>query len=129
MVDPNTSLEDLLRDRHPEIEVWMVTLRPVGTGRPEDPEDARELFRRHLLYWWDLEQRGVLLAAGPVDIGTPDQHGLAFLLAPSRQEAERIAHDEPFHAAGHRVNSVHTWQLNEGLVVDFVQRLGADGAG
>jgi uncharacterized protein YciI len=123
VVDPTASLDDLLRDRHAELDLWLLTLRPVGSGKPDDPDEARELLRRHFVFWWELEEAGVLLAAGPVDLESPERHGMAILMAVTREEAERLAREEPFHVAGHRVNGVSHWQLNEGLAVDFVRSL------
>jgi hypothetical protein len=48
---------------------------------------------------------------------------MALLVAPSRQEAERLAHAEPFHIAGHRHNTVQHWQLNEGPAVGLVEEM------
>lgn len=123
MVDRDASLEYLLSERHAELDVYVLTMQPVGAGKPDDPDEAAELFRRHLLYWWELEEAGILVAAGPIEVGTPDQHGMALLVAPSRAEAERLAHAEPFHVAGHRRNTVHHWQLNEGPAVELVREM------
>jgi uncharacterized protein YciI len=38
--------------------------------------------------------------------------------AKSREEAEAIAAREPYGAAGWRTNTVRSWQMNEGLLVE-----------
>jgi uncharacterized protein len=64
----------------------------------------------------DLEQRGVVALAGPVDQDISPGHGLAVLRAATRQEATEIAESEPFHLAGLRHNQVRTWTVNEGCL-------------
>jgi hypothetical protein len=43
--------------------------------------------------------------------------------AASREEAEQLAAEEPFQKAGWRVNEVHAWTLNEGLLSQAAAQL------
>src|SRR5687768_16476978 len=83
-------------------------------------EKGRELMRRHLQWQLDMEDRGLLLGAGPFGslgtIQTQQQFeaqvdsqremlnasGMYVLAVPSLEAAEAVAHSEPFEAAGWR---------------------------
>jgi uncharacterized protein YciI len=122
MVDREMSLAGLLGTRHPEHQLYVVFLRPtVPFDRHSD--SGAELLRQHFLYWWELEEQGKLIGAGPFDLGTPEECGMAILMADSFEEAETLARNEPFHQKGLRHNEVHHWQLNEGLAVALVGKL------
>ena len=82
-----------------------------------------EQLRQHFFYWWELEERGKLLGAGPFDRGMPEERGVATLVAESLHEAEELAFNELLHKGGRRRNEVHHWQLNEGVAVALVERL------
>lgn len=125
MVDREMSLADLLNTRHPEHELYVVFLRPTQAFDRESDAGA-ELLRQHFLYWWDLEEQGKLIGAGPFDLGTPDECGMAILAADSFEEAETLARNEPFQQKGMRHNEVHRWQLNEGLAVALLDKLKTD---
>jgi uncharacterized protein YciI len=122
MIDREMSLENLFRTRHPEHELYVVFLR-VQKHLDRASLAGAELLRQHFLYWWELEEQGKLLGAGPFDLGTPDESGMAILIAGSFDEAQELAVNEPLHKGGWRRNEVHRWQLNEGLAVALVERL------
>jgi uncharacterized protein YciI len=81
------------------------------------------MLRQHFVYWWELEEAGNLLGAGPTNPGTPSQSGMALVVASSLGAAEALAFNEPLHVAGWRRNSVRLWQFNEGLAVPLVREL------
>jgi hypothetical protein len=87
-----------------------------------------------------MEDRGVLLAAGPLDGAGQaanlsdfqtiaekraiiDASGMYMVVAPSREAAEEIARSEPFEAAGWRTHTLCTWQLNEGTAIPVVKAM------
>src|SRR6476619_4422920 len=91
------------------ITAYAVFMRPTEKYNTESDE-GRELMRRHLLFQLDMQDRGVLLAAGPLDGGGSaatlekyqanapmtagrliDASGMYFIVAPSRDAAEEIA--------------------------------------
>ena len=127
MVDRNMSLDDFFAHRHCEIPLFAVMMKagPKFKGR-ETPEGA-EMLRQHFLYLWELEAKGKLVACGPMDLGTPDQEGMAIIAVASREEAEAIAREEPFGKAGWRFNRVRTWQLNEGPATALGRELAGKG--
>ena len=126
MIDKDTSLEEILRTRQPGIRLYGVFMKPTGRmlqmrGTPELDEARRQAF----VYLWELEERNKLLLAGPFEEGTPRQEGMMLLNVDSIEEARAIAADEPMHRDGWRINTVRSFALNEGLLVDSVRMLTA----
>ena len=124
MVDKDTSLEEILGTRQPGIRLYGVFMRPTGRmlemrGTPELDEMRRQAF----VYLWQLEKQNKLLLAGPFEEGTPRQEGMMLLNVGSIEEAQEIAANEPMHRAGWRTNTVRSFALNEGLLVDSVREL------
>ena len=71
----------------------------------------------HLEFLHDLEERGILFAAGPLRLpdGAPQTvHGMAVLRAGSLDEARTIIAEEPFTKNGYRTAQILSWTLNEG---------------
>jgi uncharacterized protein len=120
MVDPEASLEWFLANRHAEIPVFVVLLEPTASCPPPGSDEFNAVLREHFLYWWELEERGLLLGAGPL-AREDGVVGMAILRASTREDAERLAAEEPFATRGFRRNTVHTWQLNEGTFVPVVR--------
>ena len=124
MVDQNTSLEEILGTRQPGIRLYGIFMKPTGRmlqmrGTPELDEARRQAF----VYLWQLEERQKLLLAGPFEEGTPRQEGMMLLNVGSIEEAQAIAAEEPMHKAGWRTNTVRSFALNEGLLVDTARAL------
>ena len=124
MVDKDTSLEEILGTRQPGIRLYGIFMKPTGRmlemrGTPELDEMRRQAF----VYLWQLEERNKLLLAGPFEEGTPRQEGMMLLNVGSMEEAQEIAANEPMHRAGWRTNTVRSFALNEGLLVDSVRAL------
>ena len=124
MVDKDTSLEEILGTRQPGIRLYGIFMKPTGRmlemrGTPELDEMRRQAF----VYLWQLEERNKLLLAGPFEEGTPRQEGMMLLSVGSMEEAQAIAANEPMHRAGWRTNTVRSFALNEGLLVDSVRSL------
>jgi uncharacterized protein YciI len=119
--DPN--LEEIMASLA-NIELFVVFMQP--TEKFEGPlasEEGRRLLIDHLLYLFEIQRRGQLLGSGPLDLDVDRISGICILYAPSREEAERIAHAEPYHQAGWRTNTVQSWQLNEGSFIEVVKAL------
>lgn len=73
----------------------------------------------HLKFQVQLEQDGILYAAGPM--WTDDEEhwegeGLVVVKAASRAEAIAIAETDPMHKSGARSFRVRPWLINEGSV-------------
>src|SRR4051812_46297648 len=120
---------------------YALFMRPTEKYNTESHE-GRELMRSHLLFQLDLEHRGVLLAAGPIDGGggattldrfkpnapmTPDRlidaSGMYFIVASSREAAEQVACSEPFEAAGWRTHTLCEWMVNEGTALPLLRAM------
>lgn len=73
----------------------------------------------HLQFQVQLEQDGILYAAGPMwtdDEENWEGEGLVVVKAASRAEAIAIAERDPMHKAGARSFRVRPWLINEGSV-------------
>jgi uncharacterized protein YciI len=127
--------------RMANLKLYAIFMRPTEKYDTASDE-GRELMRRHLKFQLDMEDAGTLLAAGPLDgagrapsleayrDAVPnddsrliDASGMYFIVAASREEAEKVASSEPFEAAGWRTHTLCEWQLNEGTAVPVVKEM------
>jgi uncharacterized protein YciI len=97
-------------------QTYVLMMRP----NPDAPRpESRDLLRiEHHQYLLDLERRGILFAAGPFsDRGESSSgSGMIIIRAPSREDATRIGHEEPYTRTGLRLMDVLPWQRNEGTL-------------
>lgn len=71
----------------------------------------------HLAYQEQLEQEGIMFAAGPHwtdDEQEWEGEGLVIYRASSIDEARQIAARDPMHSSGARTFTVRPWLVNEG---------------
>jgi len=126
--------------RMARLQLYAIFMRPTEKYNTESAE-GRELMRRHLQFQLEMEDQGILLAAGPLDDfgrastlakfreSTPpgerliDVSGMYFIVAASREDAEAVASSEPFEAAGWRTHTLCNWMLNEGAAVSLVRSM------
>ena len=128
---------DQIQARMGRVNLFAIFMRPTEKYNVGTPE-GQELMRRHLAFQLDLENRGILLAAGPLDIRNPvpvgrpaptgpdpiiDASGMYLVAAESREAAETLAASEPFEQAGWRTHIVCAWMLNEGAAVPIARKL------
>ena len=128
---------DQIQARMGRVQLFAIFMRPTEKYDVSTPA-GQELMRQHLQFQLDLEDRGILLAAGPLNLQTPtpvgrqaaaesdpivDASGMYFVAARNREEAESIAAGEPFERAGWRTHMVCTWMLNEGAAVPIARGL------
>jgi uncharacterized protein YciI len=130
-----------IRSRLAGLQLYAIFMRPTEKYDTQSG-DGRELMRKHLQFQLDMEDRGILLAAGPLDgagqastltgfqaISTErsspiiDASGMYIVAAASREAAEAIARSEPFEAAGWRTHTLCTWQLNEGTAIPVAKAM------
>ena len=126
-----------IQARMGRVPLFAIFMRPTHQYNVSSPE-GQELMRQHLQFQLDLEDRGVLLAAGPLDLKTPapvgrpkpaesdpivDASGMYLVVAASQEAAEAIAASEPFERAGWRTHKLCTWMLNEGAAVALARQL------
>ena len=107
---------DLLRARVARAQMYLIYMRPTDRWRELTADPGRAVLHDHFRYLKKLVDEGRLFGSGPVDFepGRPVE-GLAIVAAASRDEAQRIAENEPFHKAGARLNTVRPHTMNEGV--------------
>jgi uncharacterized protein len=129
-MDEALSLEHLL-SRMANVQLFIILMRPTEL-HVVNSDEGKELLREHLQWQFDLEERGLLLGAGPLDFQykrpTGDEKlvdaiGISIIAATSREEAERIAATEPFRMHGWRETQVVSWHLNEGVGAALAREL------
>lgn len=124
-----------IRARLAGLQLYAIFMRPTEKYDTQSEED-RELMRLHLQFQLDMEDRGILFGAGPLQGAGQaptlsayrelipaetgriiDAGGMYIVAAPSREAAEEIACSEPFETAGWRTHALCAWQLNEGTAI------------
>ena len=130
-----------IQARLANLKLYAIFMRPTALYDTAS-DGGRELMRAHLQFQLEMEDRGILLAAGPLDgagrattleayrEAVPrnedrliDASGMYFVVAASRDEAEAIAQSEPFERAGWRTHTLCEWQMNEGTAVPIVRAM------
>lgn len=93
---------------------WMTNVDPA----PTTVKTVDEIRQDHFAYLADLEERGILLAAGPFMDRDGARHGAGMMIirAGSVEEADRIAAEEPYRKNGLREHRPVPWQWAEGSV-------------
>lgn len=111
--DPRTALRPEVLQR-----VYLVFLYrgPAYTASPETPQDVA-IVDAHAAYVWDLYQRGVAIAAGPVlgGLEPADLVSMSVLRAQTAGEAERLAYQDPAVQCGRFRAVVRPWLLPAGV--------------
>ena len=101
-------------------ETFVFLAETLAGWLPPSTPAGRDVLERH--YRWGHRRRedGTILFAGPVDVdalgpGAPSPvgriTGLLVVKAASREAAEALAAEDPFHVAGFRRNVVHAWSI------------------
>jgi len=126
-----------IQARMGRVNLFAIFMRPTERYNVSTPE-GQELMRQHLGFQLDLEDRGILLAAGPLDIRNPvpagrpasaepdpiiDASGMYLVAVENREAAEALAASEPFEQAGWRTHKVCAWMLNEGTAVPVARKM------
>ena len=78
-----------------------------------------ENIEEHLKFQVELEQKGIMLGAGPFwadDEHTWNGEGMVIIRADSLAHAKEIAATDPMHSSGARSFTVRPWLLNEGRI-------------
>lgn len=107
------------QDYRPEVQGRIATFLGlklfVIEARPIDREKEQTLIQDHLSYQVDLEERGIMFAAGPLRNEQGERlAGLIVIRADSFTDAKRIADEDPMHRMGAREYSIREWTVNEG---------------
>lgn len=110
----------------PELFVLTMTPLPLPAGSSAPPHESRPL-EAHYAYMHRLIEQGKVLAIGPTlsdpinPVLAPVPPGFAILNVETRQEAEDIAANEPFHVRGWRHNEVMAWTPKFGSLIDALR--------
>ncbi len=122
MPGPHITKDDILEASKGmlQLQLYVVFTKPTNGMGP-----VMENIEDHLKFQVSLEQRGIMVCAGPHwadDEHTWNGEGMVILRADSLAHAREIAESDPMHASGARDFTVRPWLLNEGrlnLTVDF----------
>lgn len=111
---PNVTKHDILSKTQQMLQkqMYVVKTEPVNGLGP-----VMENLGPHLEFQVELEQKGILFAAGPFwadDEETWNGEGLVILRADNLAHAKEIAASDPMHASGARRYTVRPWLINEG---------------
>ncbi len=92
------------------------TLYVIFSDVVEGSGDRDAVKAEHYAYQFELEDRGILFAAGPLlgQDSKPMGTGMIVVRAKSMQEAEEIAAGDPFHKHGYRTFRIQPWRISEG---------------
>ncbi|MBG6148528.1 uncharacterized protein YciI [Labrenzia sp. EL_142] len=116
MSGPNITKDDILKASAGmlQMQLYVVFTSPTNGMGP-----VMENIEEHLKFQVDLEQRGIMLGAGPFwadDEHTWNGEGMVIIRADSLAHAREIAETDPMHSSGARSFKVRPWLLNEGRV-------------
>mgnify|MGYP003388845957 FL=1 len=92
-------------------EFFIVFTEPAG-----DVDKILEVRAEHLKYQVEIEQKGIMFAAGPLanDSGGWGGDGMIIIRAESLEAATQIAEADPMHSSGARKFHIRPWLMNEG---------------
>ncbi len=116
MADPEVAWKDIV-DRCEHEGMLAKKFYVVFTSPAEGLGKVMENLEQHLAYQHEIEQNGIMFAAGP--FATDDEalwrgEGMVIIRADSLAEAEKIAAADPMHSSGARSYRVRPWLMNEG---------------
>lgn len=88
----------------------------VFTEPASDVDKILEVRAEHLKYQVEIEQKGIMFAAGPLadDAGGWGGDGMIIIRAESLEAAKQIADADPMHSSGARKYRIRPWLMNEG---------------
>lgn len=116
MSGPNITKDDILKASAGMLQkqLYAVFTTPTNGMGP-----VMENIEEHLKFQVELEQKGIMLGAGPFwadDEHTWNGEGMVIIRAENLEDARRIAATDPMHSSGARSFIVRPWLLNEGRV-------------
>ncbi len=133
MTDPGTQFDFAAMQAQgdqagiPELYVLTMTPLPLASETAAQTRSGEATpLEIHYAYVRQLVEQGKVLLIGPcmgepaVNGQAPAPPGIGILWVTSREEAEEIARNEPFHAMGWRRNTVIAWTPKFGSLVGLV---------
>ena len=109
--------------------VFVILADTLDKWQSPATDEGKKMLHQHYLWLLGLEQEGKLMLAGPMnhDIiskgmisAVGNITGLIMIKAESRQEAESIAEQDPFHISGYRKNVVHSLTIRFGAITEAI---------
>jgi uncharacterized protein YciI len=116
MADPVVTWNDIV-ERCETMGVLAKKFYVVFTSPAEGLGKVMENIEEHLAYQHEIEQKGIMFAAGPFandDESLWQGEGMVIIRANSLAEAEQVAANDPMHKSGARTYRVRPWLMNEG---------------
>lgn len=114
--------------------VLTMTPLPLASNTAAPPPGEATPLEVHYAYVHRLVEQGKVLLIGPcmeeptIDGQAPVPPGIGILRVASREEAEEIARNEPFHIMGWRHNTVMAWTPKFGTFIDPLSNFTATGS-
>lgn len=105
--------------------LYLLTMAPLPVAGPQPAVSSA--LEAHYAYMHRIIANGRVLAIGPCMNETtspghaPVPPGFGILAVGSREEAEQIAQDEPFHTMGWRRNTVMAWTPKFGSLIEVLR--------
>ena len=93
-------------------QLFVVFTEPID-GLENDPNSKAE----HLKYQVEIEQKGIMLAAGRLADDSGESwsgDGMVIIRADSLEKATKIAEADPMHSSSARKLNIRPWVMNEG---------------
>lgn len=116
MSGPHITKDDILKASAGMLQkqLFVVFTSPTNGMGP-----VMENIEEHLKFQVELEQRGIMLGAGPFwadDEHTWNGEGMVIIRADNLAHAKQIAETDPMHSSGARSFTIRPWLLNEGRI-------------
>ena len=100
---------------------YLVFLRPDPARMPLPKDEGERMQAAHMANIHSMADRGVLVAAGPLDDTPTTISGIFVFRAASLDEAKRIAEQDPT-VVGHRnLVEVHAWRGPKGIGEEYLR--------
>jgi len=116
MSGPHITKDDILKASAGMLQKQLFV---VFTSPTDGMGPVMENIEEHLKFQVELEQRGIMLGAGPFwadDEHTWNGEGMVIIRADSLAHAREIAETDPMHSSGARSFTIRPWLLNEGRI-------------
>ena len=92
---------------------YFIVFLKSGPNRSQNQKEAAELQKQHLAYLGGLYEKGIIQLNGPTD-GEDEIRGFSVYAVATKEEAMRLASEDPMVKAGRLVVEVRPWWLAKG---------------
>lgn len=111
--------------------LYLLVMTPLPVAGSQPP--TASALEAHYAYMHRVIESGTVLVIGPcmgepaIPGQAPVPPGFGILTVGSREEAEQIARDEPFHQMGWRHNTVMAWTPKFGPLIEALRGIAMTG--